>query len=80
MRTFGVVAAFPKRVPFQDLQGYIATRLERFYDRGKVLISRRSNENITISAFPLEQHYQAILARKACFADGRASLSHFNCP
>jgi hypothetical protein len=65
MRTFGVVAAFPKRAPFQDLQGYIATRLERLSGRDKVLFSRHLNENTAITACPLEQNYQAILAQVA---------------
>ena len=80
MCTFEVVAADTKLAAFQQLQGYITTRLRSFSSTDKLSFSRQSNENITISAFPLEQYYQAILARRACFADGRTSFSHFNCP
>lgn len=49
MRTFGVAAAYPKRAVLQHLQGYIATKLERFSGLGKVLFSRHSGEDIIIS-------------------------------
>jgi hypothetical protein len=70
-----VVAAYPKRAAFQHLQGYITTKLERFSGCDKVLFPRHSNENIIILASSLDHHYQAVLVRKACFADGLASFS-----
>jgi hypothetical protein len=61
MCTFGLVAADTKRAAFQQLQGYISTRLKRFSGCDRVLLSRQSNENITISSFTFEQHRQALL-------------------
>lgn len=66
---FEAVAADPKRTTFQQLQGYITTRLKCFSNRDKMLFSRLSNENITISAFSLERHQRATAPNSAYFAD-----------
>lgn len=46
---FGVVTGDPKRVTFQQLQGHIKSRLERFSSPGRVLVSRQSNNKLIIS-------------------------------
>jgi hypothetical protein len=56
MCAFGVVAADTKRAAFQQLQGYITTRLKSISGCDQISISRKSNDNITISAFSFEQH------------------------
>ena len=78
--TFGVVAADSKRAAFQQLQGYITTRLKRFSGCDKIFFSRGSNDNITISALLLQQHQQAISSSSACLPDGRAFFFHSSCP
>jgi hypothetical protein len=53
MRTFGAVAAYPKRALFQRLWGYVTTLLASFSSSDKVPLSPQSNEHITILLFPL---------------------------